>query len=200
MIIDDEILIDREKEAITKEIVKCPYFQVVYSTTASENFEQFVHVLLTRGEDNNWRNRINSDYFDFFYRIFNRFCHIHGIEYSTIYRAAINVTYSIPEYDILDPHVDHFIEHKNFLLYLNDLPVVEKYNSLIVYKETYEDIVEHKNGVVDVINERERADSLTILDEVYPKLGRAVCFDGNYHTIRMPLPRQLRYACVFTFN
>tara|TARA_B110000503_G_scaffold65815_3_gene103347 strand:+ start:363 stop:980 length:618 start_codon:yes stop_codon:yes gene_type:complete len=59
-----------------------------------------------------------SPFYDFFIEIFHRFMVDNNIQYSKIYRAALNFNW----YNDLahtEPHIDHSWPHNNFIMYLN---------------------------------------------------------------------------------
>lgn len=194
MILDDDVLTEEEKEFINREIVYSRNIPFYYNIDYNPKLLSMCHVLLPRHEEEPFENRINSHYFYFFYNILLRFCYKHNLEINFLLRGAINLAFYVPGHEKYYPHFDHFFPHYNFLLYLNDLPFDVKYNSTIVYNQTIDDTE------VLLPNHHAIEEKLTIKEEVYPKFGRAFCFPGNVHSVRIPTPEHFRYVCVFTFR
>ena len=107
-----DILNQKEIDFIKNNILgnNFPWYYEPVATT--DKFQFFSHTLVIRET-----GEINSDYFNFFKNIFNRFCHQHSLKVNKITRGVLNLTNS-SKYDYGDPHVDHEFKHKVFMLYL----------------------------------------------------------------------------------
>lgn len=201
IIVDDDVVTTEELNYFKNEIVRSSSLPVYHTVTYGElsKYDMFTHTLLVRGSNENGLptdQRINSQHYFPFYKIFKRFCDKHEITINEIYRSCINATFAIDGLEKFDAHIDHDFDHKIFLLYLNDLPYSEDNNSTVVYNQKLQDI-----GVGLIENEnKELSSKLTVLDQVHPKAGRCLFFAGNFHSIKIPTPNFLRYVCVFTFT
>lgn len=143
--------------------------------TTSYKFPAFVHTLLKRPE-NTVEQKINSNYYYLFLDILNSFCEINNLQYTKIYRAAINLSYNsnnLEKYQ--DPHTDHNFSHKVFLMYLNN------------FSDGHTYLFEKENNKF--------VEKMTIL----AKKNKIVCFDGNiYHTAGFCKTGERRVVCVIT--
>lgn len=200
MILDDDVVTDEEKIVFANEIVHNTNFPVYHTFTHVKfKYDSFVHILLKQRLSEDiipLEDRINSSWFPFFNNILKRFCDKHNIEIKELRRGAVNITFSIEGLKMLDAHVDHTFDHKVFILYLNDLPFSNNNNSTIIFDQKREDF-----GLDMVSNDDPvLSKKLTIQHEVYPKAGRCILFDGNFHAIKNPLPTYLRYICIMSFT
>lgn len=203
MIIEDtEILSDQEKQIISKEhFWNIPLYHTDKSTT--EKFPFYGHTLSLRPHLNYDQEhtftedttiQVTSEFFFFYRDLVDRFCSKHQIRYKNIIRSAINSTYYIPEYKFADPHVDFTQNHLVFLLYLNDPKNGNVgYNSTVIFDNEYS---KDKPLVYDL--KQYDQNSFKIKREVFPELGKILCFDGKYyHANKMPNPGEFRFVCVF---
>lgn len=123
-------------------------------------------------------------------RIFDIFCIKHNINYHKIYRCCLNMTYGSYDVSQTDPHVDHDIEHKLFLLYLNDCS-----GDTLLYKEKY------SVGYSTTVILPEDNFKGTVDTRVSPQFGKAFCTDGfTFHAHEFCKPMERRLTCIVTFN
>jgi len=178
----DDVLTDAERIFVQNNILSenpptFPWFYIgstVDYHDPEHDHEYFIHTLVHRIEnssDESIESRINSRFFSFFNKIFFRVCEKADIYPKKIFRAAVNLTLHQPV-DHGGIHLDHFFEHKNFLLYLNDFTGGSTY----VYNENHE-----------------------VIEEIQAKKNRAVIFDGKYHAASFCAPKEKRVVAVFTF-
>jgi hypothetical protein len=113
---------------------------------------------------------INSPYYEQYESIFKNFCKQNDIEVNTIFRACINLsTGSNIKHGF--KHKDHYFEHKNFIMYLNDAS-----------GDTY---------IYD--------DDDNLITSIKPELYKAVVFDGLTHAAGFCKENEYRIVLVFTF-
>lgn len=200
MILDDDVVTEEEKNVFANEIVYNSNFPVYHSFTHTKfKYDSFVHILLKQrlNQDSlSLDERINSSWFPFFYNILKRFCEKHNVVINDLCRGAVNITFSIEGLNMFDAHVDHTFDHKVFIVYLNDLPFSKDNNSTIIFDQKREefnlDMISNDDAVL--------SKKLTLQHEVYPKVGRCILFDGNFHAIKNPIPTYLRYICIMSFT
>jgi hypothetical protein len=110
-----------------------PWYRQPWQTTGKLNHLPnvgnpafFSHTLMNPSPDAQSNGQINSDYYDFFWAIFNKWMRHHGHEYQWIFRAAINCVGSNQHRSSV-PHVDHDYPHWNWIMYLTDTPGAPTY-------------------------------------------------------------------------
>lgn len=167
-----------------------PWFYQTSSTTYK--FPFLSHTLIPRyNEFDGAEAKVNSEYYDFFYDIFNCFCIRHQIKVKKILRSALNLSVvPFKEFPHTDPHVDHAVPHFTMLMYLNDC----EHATTVVFEEQSDGaIVEHPLESVNT--------NFTIAKEIAPVAGKIVVFDGmNFHAHRFVNESERRVVCVFTFS
>jgi hypothetical protein len=141
-----------------------------YKCTATKNFPYMGHILMNR--DGQKEGVPHSDLYPFARRLVTNLLERNGVKLRTIYRMAVNLTFSDPSLHG-DPHKDHDFPHNNLLIYLND------------FDEGYTFIFDDKN---------------TIIDKVTGKKDTFVIFDGCRHAQGFCKPQQTRIALICTFD
>lgn len=157
---------------IDKEILSnnFSWFYEDYSTSSKDyNISFFCHTLKSRHN-----NIINSNYFHMFEDILNSFCEINDIQYTKIYRAALNLSLHF-NFKHSQAHTDHNFNHKVFIMYLNDF----NNGSTILFKKEQDKYIEYKTFL--------------------PKKNKIIYFDGKYeHAIQSCNENERRVVCVIT--
>jgi len=154
------------------EFVEGPYFPW-YSNVCVTKDIFHGHALMRRNtEDSPNAGVVISDFYEPAISIFKDFCLGMGIEYKTIFRAALNSS-SYHTSEMAEIHVDHKFEHKNFIFYIND---VSK-GSTFIYSE----------------------DLTKLEDVIVPKKNKAVIWDGRPHAQGWCAPDERRLVLVVTF-
>jgi len=148
------------------------YFQKVSMLDGGGGDSFLCHIVLTRPEERNGTDGINSPYYNFFKELLETFCQKHNIQINEIFRIAVNLTYNTGSIDSIT-HVDHKFDHKQLILYLND-PTDKSSNTVIVNDK----------------NEKVR--------EVSPKKYKGFCFDSSPHYLKYPKNGE-RIIAIFTF-
>lgn len=147
-------------------------FPMYYVEATRNGYMNFCHTLMNRQPDfSEGPGIINSDLFTHAKHIFDLYCEQNNIEYTTIYRAAINCVFhskKLPEI-----HRDHGFKHNVFLFYLTEFSEGET----LIYDE------ERKN----------------VIHTIKPELFKAVVFSGEPHTILPPGIDERRMVLVVTF-
>lgn len=172
LILVEDFIDDNCQEEILNavESVNFPYF---FQLTTSENFMQFAHTLMNRNKfDESSGGEINSDFFDFFAKIFLNICKKHDINVNNILRGAINCTFNHHKH-MCDIHVDHQFQHKVFILYLNEFSC----GSTLIFDT-----------------------NLQLLFTSKPEKGKYIIFNGLPHSHGFCGPGENRKVLVFTFT
>jgi hypothetical protein len=138
---------------------------------APNDNQVLVHTLLERPEVKT-DQRVRSHLFEFFEGLFKNFCQRNKVQFKTIHRAALNLTFYNPQ-KFGFVHNDHRFAHKNFILYLNEF-----------------------TGGSTYIMEDEKK----ILAEIEAKKNRAVVFDGCMHAQGFCALNESRVVFVLTFS
>ena len=185
MIQADVNLTDKEKETIQNILYdgNFPWYRAPYQTRGTDvdpsiadkvaNPTFLNHVLMERNNEPTIPGRVSSDAYNFFYKIFRRWCQENYIKINVIHRANLNlITYNNKEFTI--PQFDHEWPHFNWVMYLNtveDAPTIVFNNDLTINK-TFSAVE-----------------------------NTAVCFEGYLHAHGFPRdPNQHRFVAVFTFS
>jgi hypothetical protein len=162
---------DEQKEFIShiENTSSFPFFLM----GSTENFSYLGHI--TRGRNGDFYSDkegiINSDACGIAESIFVDFCNRNNIKITKILRSAINlITYEGVEYG--DIHVDHFIPHKVFIYYINEVD----------------------NGNTYLFNEDN-----TLNTVVHQKAGKGFIFNGAPHAAGFPNPKQKRKILIVSF-
>ena len=115
--------------------------------------------------------QIESQYAELVFTIIRQIFDYNNIDYTQIHRCVIN---QIHYYDGIPspPHIDHSFYHKNVLIYLNDFD----------------------DGDIGVYDEENH------LQRYKPLEDDIVTFDGLYHSVYQPAPKQRRVVIVFTYS
>lgn len=152
-------------------------------STTTDKFPQFAHPLLLRGN-----NKSSSPWSTYFEKIVFDFLKSNNIQHKETIRSCLNLSYHIPNYLFIDPHVDNFNDHFVVILYLNDAD-----GNTIIFDKKY------STGDKSVMDYDEiNLSEYKILKEISPEKGKIICFDGGYyHALRPPSPGGIRNVCVF---
>ena len=147
------IKLNEEQEKVI-EFIEGSYFPWYAQITVTKHMFHG-HTLMNRNGDlSPDAGIITSQYYEPMISIFKDFCLDMGIEYQTIFRAAINST-SYHDSEMAEIHVDHKFDHKNFIFYIND---VSK-GSTFIYNQ----------------------DKTIIEDTIVPEKNKGVIWDGRPH-------------------
>jgi len=168
---------------------KFPWYH--HETSTRQGLPYLAHIAVPRENVNSEEQIITSPaVYTEAKRIFDLFCKAHEIEYTRIYRCCLNMTYNFYNVQQTDPHVDHEIEHKLFLLYLNDCS-----GDTILYNEKYS--LDYDKTVIlpdDAVKVTENT-------RVSPEYGKAFCTDGfTFHAHEFCKPMERRLTCIVTFK
>tara|TARA_B100000900_G_scaffold414455_1_gene441139 strand:+ start:694 stop:1227 length:534 start_codon:yes stop_codon:yes gene_type:complete len=147
------------------------YFNKKTVTGPKEDYI-FSHVLINRYEDREERNfpYKNSKFADEAIDILNNFCKKNKLKYSEIFRAAVNFTVNNNTKQC-GWHKDHFFEHRQLIVYLNDADP----NSTTLLKVN--------NKII----------------KIKPEKYKGVCFNNVEHGLIFP-KKGYRVALIFTFK
>jgi hypothetical protein len=186
MIEEHNFLTDKEQETIKDEIIESSYFPWFWTpVSSSDDYPFFCHVLKSRGQEG-----VNSDWFNFFYPIVQRFIEKHKLfkgKYEAI-RGAVNHTLSLDE--SCDPHVDFEEDHLVFIMYLTDSS-----GNTDIYTEKWEE------GKLPEYLNRDGKKNLEIQESISPEKGKMICFNGlNYHSVKFQKPKERRLICIFAIK
>jgi len=135
---------------------------------------QFNHILF-----HEWKQR--SAVWDEALDILIKFCIKHNIMVYAIMRGKMNLTFPDPDVDVEETvaaHTDHQFPHYVFLYYVNDAD-----GDTILYNEKFDN---------------SKRQTLTELQRVHPKAGRAILFDGEH--IHSPLTPTDGYRVVMNIT
>ena len=186
-----EDFIEKNDKNKIKKILQDISFLTVDKQTTKKFLGNF-HVMMERPRYENFifkksiKPKIVSPYYDYFLGLVNKFCKKHGLKYKKVIRASLNKTYHIPDYIHGDPHIDFFVDHIVFLLYLSNSDV----SSTLVF-----DKVQKFDGEK---NWYESPKTFPIIKEVFPSFGKIFAFNGRYyHTNIHPAVGEDRIVCVF---
>ena len=170
---DDNFLKTKQKFHINEVILSdnFPYFFQKVSLLDGGGDSFLCHVVLTRPEERNGTDGINSPHYDFFKELLETFCKKHNIQINEIFRIAVNLTYNTGSIDSIT-HIDHRFDHKQLIIYLNE-PNDKSSNTVIVNNNK-------------------------IIKEVSPKKYKGFCFDSSPHYLKYPKSGE-RIIAIFTF-
>jgi len=183
---NDSFLNNDEKNYVIDNIVQCDDFPVYLNTASTfdkDDVPWASHILIARYNIKTETPKFNSPHTQFFINVLHRFADENNIKVNQIYRACINVMFgNCTKQFVAQPHIDHPEEHKNFILYLNDV------HGDTVFFNTKK--IKPKDKRLKKPIHRES-----------PKFGKAIIFHGHtYHTAEPPLANEKRLICVMTFN
>lgn len=178
----DDFLGEDEIEFVNRELLSSnvPWYYDDVST--SHKFPFFHHEIITRTDTVDGPvlpQKILSPTHEFFVHLTQKFCASHNLKLNQICRQSLNLTFANDIHEHGDIHIDHPYPHYNLIIYLNDeyeggetLLFDERFS---LNKPSWFDVGEHGDA------------GLSVLHEITPKKGKAVCFDGLlYHTLRWP--------------
>jgi hypothetical protein len=159
--IEDKNFLNEENKKFINETILGPffaYFRQGFSTYDKDNKDSiFTHIILARPEHRIDKNQINSDYYFDIIKILNSFLQKNNIEYTEFLRICVNLTFNngVEKCPI---HFDHSFEHKQIIIYLNDIL--------------------DKNAKTIILDKNEK-----IIKEIEPEQYKGICFDKlpHYH-------------------
>lgn len=98
-----------------------PFYFEQAAVNDNDNGAHFVHHAIQRASNNAEEpGVVNSNEAKFFKSVLDSFCLKNNIKYKTIYRAALNITFSNNLLEKVAEHTDHDFFHRQLLVYLND--------------------------------------------------------------------------------
>lgn len=165
-----------------------PWFRVPYQTEIKLNSIPnkkvinspfFANILVQRSEKDQWDSNvvptepgiINSSYYDFFYRIFDKWMREQSLDYTMIFRGCVNCVQS-KDYEVYaNPHVDHFYPHNVWIMYLNST-----------------------DGPTVLFD-----DDFNIVKEIPCEKNTAVSFSSQLHAYKFPIKEDQRFIVLFTY-
>jgi len=185
---ENKNFLNKEEIETVNNVILSNSFPWYYNSSATtENFPFFSHVIIDRYDYKKEELKINSNMFEFFNNIINRFCLKNKIRLNKITRMSLNLTYTNYKFKNGDPHVDHDFKHKSIILYLNNTD-----GNTIIFNKKF-------NGT-DIIYDSKTVKNLKIEKEIKPEIGKIICWDGDYyHTILYPKINKRRVVLVTTF-
>lgn len=191
---EENFLTEAEMQVIEKEILsnKFPWFYQQEST--SSKFPFFSHVIVPRyNAEEGGEPTVNSEIYEFFMKILNRFRDKHYMDHTKIFRACLNTSLSETRYPHSDIHVDHHVSHKSVIIYLND--DYEGGDTLLFDRYYFDQLnVQYDLETTDL-------SQFNVMKRITPKKGKLVCFDGKiFHAAEWPKDNKRRVVCVITFE
>jgi len=149
-----------------------PFYFNKRTETGPKSDYLFSHVLINRYEDREERNFPfkNSKFVDEAINILDNFCKKNKIEYSEIFRAAVNFNIN-NNTKKCGWHKDHFFEHKQLIVYLNNAD------------PSSATLLKVKNKII----------------KIKPEKYKGVCFDNVEHALLFP-KKDYRLVLIFTFK
>ena len=163
-----------EEELEQIKVLNSDEFPWYFANSGYDNYDKpfFSHTIISRHPKSE-PPIINSEYYDFYIKIFNRFCDENGIEYKRILRMNLNFSWHFDAEFYSALHQDHNFPHQLALIYLSGTSG----NTVLV------------------------DDDMNIQMEITPEVGKVVSFDGEImHTIRPCDINEHRIICVITYN
>lgn len=143
-----------------------------YLVRATQSFPAMTHDLMCRSFEQS-SGIPNSPFYGPARQLFNSICADNHITVRTVYRMALNLTFSDPSLHG-DPHYDHMdFPHKNFILYLNTFDAGETF------------IMDEQDAIIQVIK---------------PAQDKFAVFDGDRHAAGFCKPQQFKIVLVATFD
>lgn len=170
MIIEDKnILTEEEKVFFDTGVLGEDFPFFIQKEQVENDFRPYLsHAVLVRPEVRT-KEGFNSTTGHIFESILKRFCKKHNIEMNEFLRCSVNICFYNSQNKSLI-HRDHEFEHKQIILYLNDI-----------------------DGDTVIINDDKTETN------VKPEKFKAVCFDGVPHYMYYP-KQGYRAIVVFTFR
>ena len=174
MIIDKDFLSSSQKNFINNVVLnnKFPFYYNSFTVRKGDGLSMGSHVLIKRPEDRKPGEQFfNSDYTQTFMEMFSNFMIKHGLPYTTVLRASLNLTYYNGKIKS-ETHLDHTYDHKQLLIYLND-PIDKKASTVII---------DNKKEI-----------------KIKPEQFKGVCWDFKKHYHYFP-KKGSRVVVVFTYR
>lgn len=167
---DDDFLKETHINFISSYLNKYIEFEKRDTIPGSNNFF-FVKCILSRYSEKMEKRFFHDTHKDF-EKILYSFCYKYNIICNEVLRIAINLTYN-NGHEKCDTHMDHYFNHLQLLIYLNDADIESK---TVILSSDYK-----------------------IIKEIAPKKYKSVLFNGYPHYHYFP-KIGLRYVLVFTFR
>tara|TARA_R110000803_G_scaffold53166_2_gene109129 strand:+ start:192 stop:752 length:561 start_codon:yes stop_codon:yes gene_type:complete len=178
---ENNFFLTEESDTINKDILKQEFPWFLHPKPTTDKFVFMSHTLIKRNEA-----RVNSNYFSFFFKIFERFINKHKLKCDVITRACLNLTFSDSRFTYSDPHVDYTKKHKVIIMYLNNCS-----GDTYIFNKQYKD-----KACYPV----EKTKGFKVLKKIKPKQGKIIHFDGSYyHANSFCDPGKYRIVCVITY-
>jgi len=119
--------------------------------------------------------RIGSQYVELVFAVIRQILDYNSIGYTQIHRCVIS---QIHYWDgkPSPPHIDHSFYHKNCLVYLNSFD----------------------DGNLDICDNNTK--DCQVIETYKPYEDDIITFDGLYHSVNQPAPKQRRVVIVFTYS
>ena len=153
-----EFLSTESKDFIDKVLLgdNFPFYQIPRTGTLGKevNDELLNHLVLPRPEDRDITETVTSNFFGQTKKILDEFLKAVDIEPAFYLRIAYNLTYN-NGFEKSGPHIDHNYDHKQAIIYMND--------------------VKDKEAKTVILNKNK------IYKEVTPQQYKGVCFNNLKH-------------------
>jgi hypothetical protein len=178
--IEDKCLLDEKEKEYIDELITNNCFPYFYQSTAvnDDHYPFLCHTLKFADKATHHSSETGK-----FIGLLDKFCKKHEIDYDTVYRVAINLTFNNGQ-DQCFPHIDHAGYHKQLLIYLND-PADKESHTVILDENT-------PLGIPDDGKQKQ-------LKRVVPEKYKGVCFENLPHYQVYPKFGE-RIVSVFTFR
>lgn len=178
----DNFFNKEELQVVNNDILNKHFPWYLHPKPTTDKFIFMSHTLIKRNDD-----KINSEYFYFFFKIFERFIKNNNLECSKITRASLNLTFSDNRFIYSDPHVDYPTKHNVVIMYLNDSD-----GDTFIFDKQF------KNKEYYPI---EKIKGFKVLKKVKPQQGRIINFNGSYyHANSFCQEGKFRIVCVLTYT
>ena len=137
--IEDKFLLDEKEKEYIDNLIVDSYFPYYYNIIAVDNdpYPFLCHTLKFADKATHHSSETGK-----FIGLLDKFCKKHEIDYDTVYRVAINLTFN-NGYKQSAIHCDHNFEHKQLIIYLNE-PKDKESQTIIVDKDKEIKVVPEK--------------------------------------------------------
>ena len=176
----NNIFNEEQKDYLKQELIlnsSFPFYFNQRSITKGKNrdyFPLFTHKILNRPEDvEEEKNRINSNYYDYFADLFEDLSKRHKFKYKELLRICLNFTFNNGE-EKCPIHVDHFYPHKQLLIYIHN------------------DDLESFTFIYDKKGKK-------LLKKIVPTANKGVLWNGSPHYHLAP-KKGYRIVLIYTFK
>jgi len=175
LISDKNFMSEEQKQYINNVVLKdnFPWYFMDNAVNKNDKNWFFFHIVVKRPEQcNEHENRVNSEHANFFIEVLDNFCKKNKIEYTKVFRIAVNlvVPNGVKESFI---HEDHDFPHKQLIVYLTD----NKESTTNIYSSDYK----------------------TLLHSIKTEKFKGVTFDKVPHSVTLP-KKDRRVVIVYTYK